>query len=68
MNNSEPLVRLSEALRMLKADPLTAWMPRSSLRAAVQEGKVPFQRSSDKKRAWYYVRLSDLKKVIVSNR
>jgi hypothetical protein len=61
----EPLIPLSVALRILKADSRTAWMPSSRLRTAVQNGEIPFRRSSDKKKARYYVKLSDLRKVPV---
>lgn len=60
---TEPLIRLSDALRMLKADPLTAHLPSAALREAVTSGRVPSERANEKKRAWYYVRLSDLKNI-----
>jgi hypothetical protein len=65
MDTIEQLIPLSVALRMLKADKHTAWMPHSRLREAVQNGQVPSRRSSEKKKARYYVKLSDLKKVPV---
>jgi hypothetical protein len=61
--NEEALIPLAEALRMLKNDPLTAWMPHSSIRAAVAKGRVFSRRSPAGKFSRYYVRLSDLKKL-----
>jgi hypothetical protein len=66
--NNEPLIRLSDALRKLKADPSTSHLPSAALREAVVSGKVPSERANEKKRAWYYVRLSDLKNAAVSSR
>lgn len=60
----EPLIPLGKALRMLKADPQTAWMPSWTLRQAVLKGKVFSRRSGLGKYARYYVRLSDLKKAL----
>jgi hypothetical protein len=59
----EPLIPLAKALRLLAADPETAWMPHSTIRTAVAEGKVFSRRTPAKKFARYYVRLSDLKRL-----
>jgi hypothetical protein len=61
----EPLLPLSQALRLLKDDKKTSWMPSTRLRKAVINGEVPCRRSSEAKKARYYVRLSDLKAVPV---
>lgn len=61
----EPLIPLSQALRLLKSNPRTSWMPTTRLRKAVINGEVPSRRSSETKKARYYVRLSDLKRVPV---
>jgi hypothetical protein len=63
--DDEPLVRLSDALRQIKNDPATAWMPIRAMRKAVREGKVPARRTSKSKNAWYYVKISDLLKTVV---
>jgi hypothetical protein len=60
-DGGEPLILLAEALRRLKADPATAWMPHTSIRQAVATGKVFSKRSPAGKWSRYYVRLSDLK-------
>jgi hypothetical protein len=60
-DSDEPLIQLAEALRRLRADPLTAWMPHTSIRQAVAEGRVFARRTPAGKYSRYYVRLSDLK-------
>jgi hypothetical protein len=57
------LIPLARALRTLKANPETAWMPAWTIRQAVAKGQVYSKRSSTGKYARYYVRLSDLKKL-----
>jgi hypothetical protein len=56
--SSDERLLLSEALRVLQAD--KPWAPVAALRVAVAEGRIPSVRSSFKKRARYYVRMSDL--------
>jgi hypothetical protein len=60
-DGGEPLILLSEAIRILKADPATAWMPPTSIRNAVASGKVPSMRTPAGKWSRYFVRLSDIK-------
>ena len=57
----ERMIPLAKALRLLKANPDTAWMPHSSIREAVAKGKVFSRRTPAGKYSRYYVRLSDLK-------
>jgi len=64
--DDEALIPLAEALRLLKSDPLFAWVSIRALRTAVQQGRVPFTRNSKAKKARYKVRLSDLKKELVT--
>jgi hypothetical protein len=54
----EERLLLSNALRELQAK--YPWTPVAALRVQVAEGKIPSVRSSFKKKARYYVRLSDL--------
>ena len=61
----EPLVRLADALKQIKANPETSWMPLTAMRRAVRSGKVPSRRTSKSKNAWYYVKVSDLLKTVV---
>jgi hypothetical protein len=63
--DEEPLVRLADALRQIKENPETAWMPLRAMRKAVRDGKVPSRRTSRSKNAWYYVKISDLLKTVV---
>jgi len=63
--DDEPLVRLADALRQIKNDPATSWMPLRAMRKAVRDGKVPSRRTSKSKNAWYYVKVSDLLKTVV---
>jgi hypothetical protein len=58
VDQSEEPMLLSKALKIIAAK--YPWMPTWSLRQSVVEGKVPAYRSSDKKGARYFVRLSDL--------
>jgi hypothetical protein len=62
---AEPLIPLATAIRMIKADPQTAWMPYWTLRQAVSTGRVFSRRSSEGKYARYYVRLSELRKALL---
>jgi hypothetical protein len=59
------MMPLTKALKVLKQK--YPWMPASALRQAVVDGKVPSIRSSDKKGAYYYVRLEDLVNALPSN-
>lgn len=54
----EERLLLSEALRMLREK--YPWTPVAALRVQVADGTIPSKRSSFKKKARYYVRLSDL--------
>ena len=60
--DDDTLMPLNQALKALKAR--YKWMPTWSLRQAVLSGQVPHLRSSDKKGARYYVKISDLVKVL----
>jgi hypothetical protein len=55
---SEEKLLLSVALRQLRSE--KPWAPVAALRVAVADGRIPSTRSSFKKKARYYVRLSDL--------
>lgn len=59
------MMPLTRALKLLKKE--YPWMPVTALRQAVVDGKVPSIRSSDKKGAYYYVRLTDLVNALPSN-
>lgn len=63
----DPLVLLSEAIRILKADPATAWMPYTSIRNAVAEGKVFSKRTPAGKFSRYYVRIRDIVELFNKN-
>lgn len=56
-NNDERLL-LSKALRLLQSE--KPWAPVSALRVAVADGRIPSIRSSRKKKARYFVKMSDL--------
>ena len=62
---NEPFVTLTQALANIKKKwPET---PVFALRAAVAEGKVPSRRSSDRKKARYYVQQAALETWYLSN-
>lgn len=56
--NEEERLLLSNALRLLREK--YPWAPVASLRVQVADGRIPSKRSSFKKKARYYVRMSDL--------
>jgi hypothetical protein len=56
--DDEERLLLSDALRMLQEQ--YSWVPVAALRVQVAEGIIPSVRSSLKKKARYYVKLSDL--------
>lgn len=58
LDKTEEPIPLSKALDIIKEK--YPWMPTWSLRQAVVAGEVESYRSSPKKGAHYYVRLSDL--------
>jgi hypothetical protein len=51
-------MNLQHALKKLREQ--YPWLPEAALRRAVAAGKIPSIRSSDAKRAHYYVYLEDL--------
>ena len=55
---------LAEALRRLRADKKTRWLPVHRLREAVRNGEVPSKRTREGRYARYYVRIADLLKVV----
>ncbi len=61
---SERLVSLTTAITAIKQKWPEA--TEGALRKAVAKGKVPFQRTSDAKKARYFVRLKDLEQWYIS--
>jgi hypothetical protein len=55
-------MNLAHALKQLKEQ--YPWLPVAAIRRAVTSGKVPSVRSSNAKRAYYYVYLEDLMKLL----
>lgn len=55
---SDGRMNLSHALKKLREQ--YPWLPEAALRRAVVAGKIPSIRSSDSRRAYYYVYLEDL--------